>query len=93
MLGALAAPILSKLVSGRHKKHYNVGDDPLWLQKKRGLRRLYISASLRTDILHSIHDQALVGHGGVVRLWKSLWVLLLAYMWAAAEDYVLVCPD
>ena len=89
-----AAAVLAKLNNGRRVKHYSLDDGLLWFATRRGLRRLYVPASLRADVLRKSHDHELSGHGGtnntVEGISRSFW-------WPkrhpAAEEYALSCPD
>ena len=92
-LGTDAAAVLAKRNSGRRVKHYRLDDRLLWFATLRGLRRLYVSASLCTDVLRKPHDHQLSGYGGasntVERVSKLFW-------WPktrpAAEEHALSCP-
>ena len=89
-----AAAVLAKLNNGRRVKHYSVDGGLLWYQTKRGFRRLYVPASLRTEVLRKMHDHILAGHGGVnttvERVARSFW---WPRMRPSAEEYALTCPD
>ncbi|CDJ29330.1 Retrotransposon nucleocapsid protein, related [Eimeria mitis] len=89
-----AAAVLAKLNHGRRVKHYSTDGDILWYHTKRGVRQLYVLASLRTELLRKMHDHALAGHGGVnttvERVARSLW---WPRMRPSVEEYVLSCPD
>ena len=89
-----AAAVLAKLNHGRRVKHYSTDSDLLWYHTKRGVRRLYVPASLRTELLRKMHDHALAGHGGVnttvERVARSFW---WPRMRPSIEEYVLSCPD
>ena len=63
-LDTQAAAVLAKLNNGRRVKHYSLDDGLLWFATRRGLRRLYVPASLRADVLRKSHDHELSGHGG-----------------------------
>ena len=89
-----AAAVLAKLNSGRRVKHYGVDDGLLWFATRRGLRGLYVPASLRPEVLRNAHDRKLAGHGGtrttVERVSRSFW---WPKMRPAAEAYALSCPE
>lgn len=89
-----AAAVIAKLGCGRRVKHYSFDDGLLWFSTRRGLRRLYVPASLRTEVLSKVHDHELAGHGGVnttvEKVSRSFW---WPQMRPAAEEYALSCPD
>ena len=75
-------------------KHYSLDDGLLWFAMLSGLRRLYVPASLRTDVLRKSHDHEFSGHGGtnntVEKVSGSFW---WPKMRSATEEYALSCPD
>ena len=74
--------------------HYSLDNSLLWFATRRGLRRLYVPASLRTDVLRKSHDRELSAHGGtnsnVERISRSFW---WPKMRPAAEEYSPSSPD
>ena len=91
VLDTHAAAVRAKLNNGRRMKHYTLDDGLLWFATLRGLRRVYVLASLCTDILRKSHDHEPSGHGGASNTVESFsrWPKRLP----AAEEYALSCQD
>ena len=62
--GHACSSVLAKFNNSRRVKQYSLDEDVLWFATRRGLRRSYVPASLRTDTLRKSHDHELSGRGG-----------------------------
>jgi len=92
-LDSWAKAVIAKLQTGTRVKGYMWEDDLLWARRAKDTRRLYVPASMRTEVLRVHHDHALAGHGGTH---STLEKVRRFFWWPAMRlhvvEYVLSCP-